>query len=124
MTKRGPGNGCGRHVIDVPEEDVMRTSLLMLGLAAGLVASPAFAQKAPSSFGAGNYDFSGSLGGEASGGMTGGSGYGSGNAGTSHGKGSLNAGSGIAVDGSGLTRGTSSLPSSGGNPSIPGVGGR
>ena len=110
----------------------MRTCLLLFGLAAAAIASPALAQSLPpaptgkiTSGGVGNYNSAGSYGGRNTGvsimGDTtdmglGGSGMGNGNMGTSYGTGSQNAGSGLAVDGSGFSTGMSSLPAAGGSP--------
>ena len=108
----------------------MRTYLLLVGLIA--IASPVFAQSLPpastgkvTSGGLGNYNLSGSYGGQNKGvsvlgdttdmGM-GSSSLGNGNVGTSYGTGSQNAGSGLAVDGSGFSTGMSSLPAAGGSP--------
>jgi hypothetical protein len=109
----------------------MRTYLLLFGL---LAASPAFAQSLPpaptgkiTSGGVGNYNESGSYGGKNTGisimGDTtdmglGSSSMGNGSVGTSYGEGSANAGSGIAIDSSGFSTGMSSLPATGGGPTI------
>jgi hypothetical protein len=115
----------------------MRIHLVLCGLFAVAIASPAFAQSASTpQTGTGNYNLSGSYGGKSSGisilgnstmpGMgVGGSSLGNGNLGTSYGRDSLNAGSGISVDGSGFSDGMSALPSVGGpTTAVPGHTGR
>jgi hypothetical protein len=111
----------------------MRISLLLLGV---LAASPAVAQSVttPARTGTGNYNLSGSYGGTNSGisvlgnstmpGMNvGGSSLGNGTVGTAYGQGSPSAGRGITLDGSGLSDGTSALPSPG-PASVPSPGGK
>lgn len=110
----------------------MRIHLLLFGLAAAAIATPAFGQSLPpaptgkiTSGGAGNYNTSGSYGGKNTGvavmGDTtdmglGSSSMGNGSVGTSYGLGSRNATSGIEVDGSGFSDGMSSLPAAGSGP--------
>ena len=108
----------------------MRIHLLLVGLLI-VAAAPAFAQSAANPrLGSGNYNTSGSYGGQDSGisilgdttvpGMNvGGSSLGNGNIGTSYGKGSLNAGSGLEFNSNGLSDSMSNLPSPGAPPAPP-----